>query len=396
VNAFCVLALLAGEPADELEALQVALEAALDRVAPSVVTIATRGGVRRVDVPDDPNERITTPERRREKEKEEEPEEELPPGGKTERFRNEWDKMLALPGFKKAEGPTTGLVVSRDGHIVTSAWNFESKPNVIVVTLHGGEIRPARLLGIDRAAGLALLKIDAGELPVPEFLDPRDVHVGAWAIALGRALAQDRPEVKLGVVSAKNRVDGKALQTDAACSPTNYGGPLIDVEGRVYGVIVPLGGEGGEANPNWYDSGIGFAVPIPDPAALVRRLGVEGAVLLPAFLGVEIDQDRTEPGARVVSVVEDSPAAKAGLAPEDIVTAVDGEAVENAFALRFAVGARRAGDVVKLALRRGDRMLELEVTLGEPRSGPASDKKVPVPMPSPENPPGGGKEDEPS
>jgi len=388
VTPLLALLLLSADPMDELDALEVALEAAVDRVSPSVVSISTRGGIRHVDIPDEMKERMTTPERRRgEEEGKPEGGGEEQPGGKTERFKNEWEKMLALPGFKKAEGPTTGLVVSSEGHIVTSAWNFESRPNVIVVTLANGEAYPAKLLGIDRAAGLALLKVEASGLPVPEFVDPRGVRVGAWAFALGRALAQDRPEVKYGVISARNRVDGKALQTDAACSPTNYGGPLVDVSGRVYGVIVPLGGQGQETNPNWYDSGIGFAVPVPEPRDLVRRLGKEGVVLLPAFLGVEMDQDRTEPGAQVTRVLEGSGAEKAGLAAGDIVLSVDGEEVRNAFTLRFAVGARRAGDTVKLGVRRGEETLELTATLGQAPEGPDPERKIPVPMPTPEGRP---------
>ncbi|MGQ0613998.1 MAG: S1C family serine protease [Planctomycetaceae bacterium] len=380
--------LFAPEELDELEALQAAVAAAVDRVAPSVVTITTRGGVRQAEIPEEMKKKMTLPERPR---GDGEGEEEAPEG-KTERFKNEWEKMLAWPGFQKAEGPTTGVVVSPDGHIVTSSWNFDGKPNVIVVTLADGSGHAARLLGIDRAAGLALLKIEATGLPVPQFLDPRTVEVGAWAFALGRTVPAPLPEIKYGIVSAKNRVDGKAIQTDAATSPANYGGPLIDVEGRVYGILVPLGGSGEDANPNWYDSGIGFAVPVPDPARFVARLGREGAVLLPAFLGVEMDQDRTEPGARVVKVLEDSPAAKGGLLAEDIIVAVEGEEVRNSFALRFAVGARRAGDTIRLTVLRGAERSDVTITLGERAAGEPEGGRVPVPMPAPDGKPSDKRE----
>jgi len=372
-----------GEALDELSALEAALSAALDAISPSVVTIETVGGVRRVELPPGARDRTTLPERPRDDGDEDPARPRDDEGeGRTPRFDNEWAKMLALPGFKKSEGPTTGLAIARGGWIVTSAWNFENDPQAIVVTLHDGTVVPAKLRGVDRAAGLALLKVDA-ELTPARFLDPESVLEGAWAFAVGRALDRERVSVKYGIISARNRVNGRALQTDAATSPSNYGGPLIDLEGRVYGVIVPLGAQGEEANPNWYDSGIGFAVPVPDPRRLVERLGEEGTVLRPAWLGVAIEQDRTEPGARVESVAPDSPASKAGMRPDDIVVEADGAPVPNAFALRFAIGRKRAGDVLKLAVERDGARVELEATLAAPPTPGADERRLPVPMPGP-------------
>ncbi len=379
----CLLAPPEQEP-DELLALQAVLARALERIAPSVVTVTTVGGIRNVEIPEDAKSKMTVPERPRDGQEPGEGEEGPgEPEGSTPRFPNEWMKMLAAQGFKKAEGPTTGLVISADGHIVTSAWNFDSKPQVVVVTTAAGGTHAARLLGIDRASGLALLKIDAAGLPVPTFLDPKDVDVGAWAFAVGRALTKDAVDVKYGIISAKNRVEGNALQTDAASSPTNYGGPLVDLEGRVYGVLVPLGARGEEVNPNWYDSGIGFATPIPDPARLIARLGKEGTVLEPAFLGVQMDEERTEEGARVVDVVADQPAAKAGVAKDDVVLAIDGQKVRNSFALRFEIGRRRAGDTVKLTVKRGNETKDIEATLGPRPKDVGSDERLPVPLPGP-------------
>jgi serine protease Do len=281
------------------------------------------------------------------------------------------------------------VIVSEDGHVVTSAWNFDSRPQVIVVATGDGRSHAARVLGIDRAAGLALLKIDATGLPVPEFLDPERVRVGSWAFAIGRAVTQEAPTVKYGVISAKNRIQGNALQTDAASSPVNYGGPLVDTRGRVYGILVPLDAGGGSANPNWYDSGIGFAAPIPDPAKLVERLGREGVVLEPAFLGVTLDEDRTEPGARVTELAPDQAAAKAGMLEGDIVVEAGGEPVANAFTLRFAIGRRRAGDTLRLKIRRGPDEKDIEVVLGVRPAESPDPGKIPVPLPAPDD---GGKE----
>ena len=380
------------EELDELQALQITIRAAVRKIEPCVVRITTVGGIRRITVPDRFKEKMSVPERPRENDpdtpEERESDRDQPsPEGRTPRFKNEFQKMLALPGFKKAEGPTTGLILSENGYIVTSAWNFESKPQATVVTTHDGKSHAATLLGIDRAAGLALLKIDATGLPVPEFLDPDKVRVGAWAFGLGRSMTPKGVALKYGIISARNRIEGNALQTDVATSPSNYGGPLIDITGRVYGIIVPLGSRGQETNPNWYDSGIGFAAPVRDPDALVERLGEEGVELLPAFLGVQTDQERTEPGARVTQIVPGKPADKAGLKKGDIVLEVDGRKIKNAFSLRFEVGRRRAGDKVTLLVERGGKQLKMAATLARRPKPDRSKERLPVQMPGmPEKP----------
>lgn len=388
-----LLLLLAPEDIDELTALEAAVGNALRSVEPSVVTIETVGGVRAVDLPGNAKEKMTLPERPRDdkdapkKDDEEEP----VPEGRTPRFGDEFKKMLAMPGFQKAEGPTTGVILSGDGYIVTSAWNFESRPTVVTVTTGDGKTTAARLLGIDRASGFALLKIEREGLPAATFLDPKKVTVGAWAFAVGRALDK-AADVKYGIISAKNRIDGNAIQTDAATSPSNYGGPLVDLDGRVYGIIVPLGAQGEDTNPNWYDSGIGFVAPVPDPQALIRRLGKEGTELFPAFLGVATDQDRPGPGALISEIVPDTAAAKAGLVKGDVILAVDGVPVPHAFGLRFELGRRRSGDKVKLTVSREGKEIEIEAELDRRPQRQAADEKMPVPLPGPEGKPPEPKE----
>lgn len=379
-----LLLLLAPEDVDELGALEAAIANALRAAEPSVVTVETVGGVRLADLPGNAKEKMTLPERpREEKDKPKEGEEEEPaPEGRTPRLGDEFKKMLAMPGFQKAEGPTTGVILSADGYIVTSAWNFESNPTVVTVTTGDGKTTAAKLLGIDRAAGLALLKIARDGLPAASFLDPKDVAVGAWAFAVGRALDK-QADVKYGIVSAKNRIEGNALQTDAATSPSNYGGPLVDLEGRVYGIIVPLGAQGEDTNPNWYDSGIGFVAPIKDPQALILRLGKEGTELFPAFLGVATDQDRPGPGALVKEIVPDTAAAKAGLQKGDVILAVDGVPVAHAFGLRFEIGRRRSGDKVKLSVERDGKGIDLDAELVR-RPQVQEPAELPIPMPSPD------------
>ena len=114
----------------------------------------------------------------------------------------------------------------------------------------------------DKVRKLALLKIDVDGLDVPEWVPTSDIRVGQWAIALGRGFGGDSASVTVGIVSALNRMMGNAIQTDAKLAPANYGGPLIDVHGRILGICVPMAQRQGElAGVRFYDAGVGFAVP---------------------------------------------------------------------------------------------------------------------------------------
>ncbi len=124
---------------------------------------------------------------------------------------------------------TTGVVVSEDGYLVSSAFNFISKPSTILVQVEGDHPFAARIVATDHLRMLTLLKIDAGGLVPLRATRGKKVEVGQWAIAVGRTYDSPEPSVSVGIVSAVNRVWGKAIQTDAKVSPVNYGGPLIDI-----------------------------------------------------------------------------------------------------------------------------------------------------------------------
>src|SRR5262245_43935220 len=128
--------------------------------------------------------------------------------------------------FRKALGPTTGLVVDADGYVITSTYNFANKPTTILVNVPDRtEPLVARKVAEDKSRMLTLLKIDATGLAVPALVPKKDMLEGQWSIALGRTLDAKRgapPSISLGVVSAKNRIWGKAIQTDAKISPVNY------------------------------------------------------------------------------------------------------------------------------------------------------------------------------
>ncbi len=177
-----------------------------------------------------------------------------------------------VPGFRQADGPTTGVIWSNDGWIVTSSFNFLRDPSIITATLSDGRRLVAKLVARDLPNRLALLKVDAVDLPKPGFGTVGDTRVGQRVLVAGFGFSSTTPAVSLGVISARERMNGVALQTDAKTSPANYGGPLFDLDGRVLGVIVPLGASEDEAaGVDWYDSGIGFAVPLSNILSVVDR-----------------------------------------------------------------------------------------------------------------------------
>lgn len=337
-----------------------AFRAAAATVRPSVVRIETYGGVF------DP-----------------EPSAPQPPGpGGRPAPRPRRPRAAARPG----EGPTTGLIVSPDGLILTSTFAFVREPPIITVALADGSRHVARLLGRDETRRLCLLKIDgAGDLPVPASVPRERLRVGQWAVAVGVGYGAAQPAVSAGIVSAVHRIFGRAVQTDANLSPANYGGPLVDIDGRVIGLCVPLSPmprAGGGGGMRWYDSGIGFAVPLADLGPVIDRMAA-GEVIRPGRLGVRVVPVEDGLGARIEEVIEDTPAAGAGLAKDDILAAVDGEAVRDVLHLRLLVGRHVAGDEITLTVRRGEEELEVTATLD------AGDAAQPPPRPFDLGGPGG-------
>jgi serine protease Do len=299
---------------------QAAIDAAVEHVASSVVQIQTVGGRERVE------------------------------------------------GVLFGAGPTTGLVVDPDGYIISSAFNFVNKPSSILVRLPGGDRRPAKLVATDHARMLVLLKIDAPKpLPVCDIVPRAEMRVGQWTIAVGRAFDSPRPNVAVGILSAVHHIWGKAIQTDAAVSPNNYGGPLVDIRGRVFGVLAPLSPDaaGEIAGVEWYDSGIGFAVPMEHIQQVLPRLK-KGEDLRPGLAGVSLKTPNpfTSP-AIVTAALAKSPAAAAGIKPGDEIVDVDGRAIRRAAELREELGRRYAGDAVHLTVLRNKKRIVCELQLAE-------------------------------
>jgi serine protease Do len=264
-------------------------------------------------------------------------------------------------------GPTTGVVVSTDGYVISSAFNFASKPASILVTLPDGRPFPAEQVATDQSKMLTLLKVVGENLSLTpaQSLPSESIRVGQWAIALGRTYNDSQPSISLGIVSAVKRIWGKAIQTDAKVSPVNYGGPLIDIDGRVLGILVPLSPQatGQVAGVEWYDSGIGFAIPLADVYTSLPRLK-QGKDLFPGLMGITAKgRDIYEGQPTIDRVRYGSPAYEAKLQSGDQVVEIDGRTIVRQAQVLHALGNKYAGDTITIKVKRGDEELTREITL---------------------------------
>jgi len=276
---------------------------------------------------------------------------------------------------QQGEGNTTGVIISSDGLVVTSLFNFVRSPRIITVILADGQRKVATLLGRDLTRNLCLLQLqDVADLPVAQWVPTAEMAVGQYAISVGVGYGDTRPAVSVGILSAFGRMGGRAIQTDANTSPANYGGPLIDIEGRVLGICVPLspGGMSASAGVEWYDSGIGFAIPLDRMEWWLERMRA-GDDIFPGIIGVTVVDNPQGSGVQVVRTIPNSAAQKAGLQPGDVLTSLGDQAIESQADLLQQVKRLASGDRVDLKLRREDNVLELELVLTpHPDSQPRS------------------------
>lgn len=268
-------------------------------------------------------------------------------------------------GIRKGAGPTTGLVVAPDGFIISSAFNFANKPTEIFVSVPGHKDRYfAKVVANDTTRKLTLIKIEANNLPVPTATPRNDIKVGQWSLALGRTWGSldQPPSMSVGIVSATERIWGKAIQIDSKVSPVNYGGPTLDVLGRVQGVLVPASPNGQDetAGVEWYDSGIGFAIPLEDINVVLPRMK-KGENLNRGFLGITPQTGDIYSAAPVIgTVAPESAAARAGLKPGDVILEIDGKKITRQAEVMHALGRKYEGDTASIKVRRGTQDLEFK------------------------------------
>jgi S1-C subfamily serine protease len=252
---------------------------------------------------------------------------------------------------------TTGVIMSEDGFIISSAFNFISKPSAILIELSDGRRFPAKRIGTDYLKMLTLLKIEADELPVINQPGKVSYEVGQWAISVGKSYQSDFPNVSVGIISAINRISGKAIQTDAKISPVNYGGPLLNIKGEVLGILVPLATDSSDetAGVEWYDSGIGFAIPFHDVSTSVKKLQ-EGTDLYRGYLGIQFKKKvALGSPANIVTVRGNSPAKKSGLKAGDRILKIDGKPVHRVGEATRQLGNYYAGEQISLVVERGEK-----------------------------------------
>ncbi|MDI3530389.1 MAG: serine protease DegQ [Candidatus Atribacteria bacterium] len=269
-------------------------------------------------------------------------------------------------------GLGTGFVFRSDGYILTNNHVVEGADEIKVTFIDGKEFT-GKVVGADPLTDLAVVKINASDLPVIPLGDSDKARVGEWVIAIGNPYGLSHT-VTVGVLSAKGRPiqsgdSGREyenfLQTDAAINPGNSGGPLLNLKGEVIGIntaILP------------YAQGIGFAVPINMAKEILDDLIEKGRVVR-AWLGIYI-QDVTEEiaqtfglseakGALVADISPDSPAEKSGILRGDIILKVDDQEIDNVAKLQQTIRSHKPGDKVTLEIWRNKEIIQLQVTLGE-------------------------------
>ena len=274
------------------------------------------------------------------------------------------DEIAALRGLVPAgvtdEEVGSGVIVEKDGVIVTN-YHVVANSHEIAVTLADGRRFVADLVGADAASDLAVLRIDAKDLPAAEWGDSDTVEVGEMVWAIGNPFGLDRT-LTYGIVSAVGRrgvLDSpyqEFLQTDASINPGNSGGPLVDVHGRVMGITTAIVGKD--------YSGIGFAIP-SNMAREVSRAILDSGYVERGYLGMALRPSGPSVFGVVVEAVEpQSPAAAAGIRPGDLVVSFDGQPVADPAGLVLQLTRAPIGESVPIEIVRDGTPRSLTVQVG--------------------------------
>jgi serine protease Do len=267
----------------------------------------------------------------------------------------------------------SGFVISADGYILTNHHVVDNADEIEVQFADRSQYS-ATVIGSDRLSDLALLKIEADNLPTLDFADPDNLKVGAWVLAIGSPFGLDY-SVTAGIVSAIGRSISSAestsyvpfIQTDVAINPGNSGGPLFNLDGQVVGINSQI------YSPSGVSIGLSFAIPVSVANNVVKQLKNNGKVQR-GWLGVGIQSvnkklaealDLPGPqGALVTAVVPDSPAEKSGIKPGDVIVSFDAQTILDSEDLPHIVGLMTPGEEVKVELFREGRRKKMLVEIG--------------------------------
>ena len=280
----------------------------------------------------------------------------------------------------KQKGLGTGVIIDQEGYILTNEHVVRGADKVTVTLPDGREFK-GEIKGTDSRSDLAVLKIDARNLPAAELGDSDQIKTGQWAIAVGNpfgwAVGGTEATLTVGVVSALHRAIrlggaerdySDLIQTDAAINPGNSGGPLVDLSGRVIGINTAIFSTTGGYQ------GIGFAIPVNVARAILGDL-VHGQRVLYGWLGISV-QDVTEElkehfqlpskeGVIVARVMEGSPGEKGGLKDGDVILSLGGQPVKNVRELLRQVARAKVGERLPATVMRGGKPVPLSLEIGE-------------------------------
>ena len=288
-----------------------------------------------------------------------------------ELFRHFFDRDESTPSYRDSKSLGSGFIISADGYLLT---NFHVVKNAdeIIVRLSDRRELVAEIVGADKRSDIALLKIDASDLPVAKIGKSSDLEVGEWVLAIGSPFGFDH-SATAGIVSALGRSLPREnyvpfIQTDVAINPGNSGGPLFNQEGEVVGVNSQIYSRTGGY------MGLSFAIPIEVAMDVVDQLKTSGKVSR-GWLGVLI-QDVTlalaesfgmerPRGALVARVLPDSPAEGAGIQVGDVIVAFDGKEVDHSSSLPPIVGGTKVGVNIPVEVIRNGKKKMVRVKLGE-------------------------------
>ncbi|NVN90039.1 MAG: Do family serine endopeptidase [Desulfuromonadales bacterium] len=285
-----------------------------------------------------------------------------------------FEDFFGGPQYKQNKSLGSGFIISKDGYIVTND-HVVRDAEKIQVKLSNDKVYDAKVVGGDHKTDIAVIKINASDLPVAVLGDSDKLEVGQWAIAIGNPFGLDRT-MTVGVISATGRSNvgietyENFIQTDASINPGNSGGPLLNVYGEVIGINTAIVAAG---------QGIGFAIPVSMAKPIFTQLINKGNVSR-GWMGVSIQPVteelaqsfglRSTRGALINAVMSGSPAEKAGIRQGDVVVAFNGGDVKDPAHLQRLVAEVGIGKTVRVSVFRDGRTVELTMTLANADSVP--------------------------